>query len=549
MLYSRSIMPCKGGLLALIGLLGLLGGESLAQSRYLRLDGPPRGITYGFNAAQLDDLDGDGVRDIVVGSHWANGIHVHSGSDGSEIFSMTGGPNLRTFGWSVLSPGDLDGDGLGDIVVSSPTAPSNGILTMISTKTRKISRFVMRDPGSRLGWSLATLPDIDKDGVPEIVAGAPKERVNGGKQVGAVHVFSGKTFKILRTYRASGSRSWDFGATVAVGGDVDADGFPDLLIGDAGDNSSRGSCHVISGKSGKLIRKIPGPASRGRFGVLVAWIGDQDGDKVSDLLVGAAQATTAQGKGAVYVISGKSGKTIWTITGKQQLGMALSSAGDIDGDGVEDILLGSPNEQKPGNKHTGLVLLYSGKTRKVIFSEESTPSLGSLGYAVGGNWDLDKDGKSEFWVGSLSGTTRGGALRFFTAKKLSLQADKNLLSVSKGGTQRLALDAGAQNARKLYVTLGSITGTRPGIRIGSLLLPLNRDVYQDFTLTAPNNLPLFNSVSFLDNKGRAQTQLIIPAGTPSKFKALKFHHAFLVLDFLKGKVTCASNAVPARLID
>jgi len=535
---------------SILVLLGSLGHAIPAQSRFLRLDGPDRWHIYGRNAAQLDDLDGDGIRDVLVGLRSGGQLYVHSGEDGSLLYSVSGGPNLHDLGWSILSPGDLDGDGLGDIVAGGPVAPVNGIIAMISTKTKKISRYVLGVWGSRLGWSLATLPDIDNDGVPEIVAGAPRELSKSRGTVGAVHVFSGKTFKILRSFYPGKTTNASFGNSVAVGGDLDADGFPDLAIGYPNDNGNYGSCSIYSGKSGKLIRKISGPTNaRTSFGSQVAWIGDQDSDKISDLLIGALPGSS-QTTGSVHIVSGKTGKTIWTITGKQGLGESLSSAGDVDGDGVEDILVGAPAEPSVGKLHYGVALLYSGKTRKVIFSINSAPSLTSVGFSVGGNWDLDRDGKPEFWLGAYTGSSSdSGTLRFYTARHLSLEADLRLLSVSHGGTQDLKLDAGAQNASKLYVTLGSISGTKPGIRIGSLLLPLNPDVYQDFTLTAPNNPPLLGGVSFLDQNGRGAVQFRIPAGTPAKFKALKFHHAFLVLDILKGRVTFASNAVSARLID
>lgn len=537
--------------LAAASMFGGLVPEITAQSRYLRLDGRNSQFTYGWNATPTEDLNADGIRDILVGIRNGAEVRVHSGRDGELLFAVPGGTNLKYYGWSVLSPGDLDGDGVADLVVGDPYIGFNGGVTMISSKQRKITRVLVGEQGSRMGWSLATLPDLDQDGVPEVVVGAPEQVSKTLGTNGVVHILSGKTFKIIRSHWPTKSTGRGFGESISVGGDVDADGFPDLAIGDPRHDNQYGAVRIVSGKSGKLIRTIAGTTTaRTWFGRGVAWIGDQDGDKVDDLLVTTELSGTTKVGGLVHIVSGKSGKILWTISDKEEYGVNAASAGDIDGDGVEDILVGAPNQKKTGTKYFGLAVLYSGKTRKPLFALEAAADLLSVGYAVGGNWDLDQDGKPEFWIGALSAGLKGeGSLRFFTAQQRSLQADRNLLSISAGGSQTLSIDAGVANARRLYVVLGSITGTKPGIKIGSLLLPLNQDPYLTFTMTAPNNVPLLSGVSFLDAQGRGKATFHIPPGTPAKFNGLGFDHAFLVLDFVKGTVTFASNAVPARLID
>jgi hypothetical protein len=129
----------------------------------------------------------------------------------------------------------------------------------------------------------------------------------------------------------------------------------------------------------------------------------------------------------------------------------------------------------------------------------------------------------------------------------SLTADREAVSLLFGGTQTLALDAGAAHASEIHLLLGSATGISPGLSGGGLHLPLNYDLYMDLTLNLPNTLPLGNSLGVLDGSGRATSTFSLPPGFIPTLAGATLHHAFIALDPVTLAGTFASNAVPVRL--
>jgi hypothetical protein len=110
-----------------------------------------------------------------------------------------------------------------------------------------------------------------------------------------------------------------------------------------------------------------------------------------------------------------------------------------------------------------------------------------------------------------------------------------------GGTHRLHLNAGAAHAGRLYVVAGSASGTNPGTPIGLFVVPLNIDVYTDFTLANANMGPYVNTVGALDGEGRGLAQIVIPAGVPG-IAGVVVHHAYGVLDAFNNLVFASEAA-------
>ena len=123
------------------------------------------------------------------------------------------------------------------------------------------------------------------------------------------------------------------------------------------------------------------------------------------------------------------------------------------------------------------------------------------------------------------------------------------ISAASGGAVGLELLAGAENGGKLFLMLGSASGTSPGITIGGVHLPLSvTDPYFQFTLASPNTAPLPQSLGLLDMLGRASTSFVLPAGVaPAGLIGVELNHAYVVLDPLSGQLKRASNAVPLEL--
>ena len=128
---------------------------------------------------------------------------------------------------------------------------------------------------------------------------------------------------------------------------------------------------------------------------------------------------------------------------------------------------------------------------------------------------------------------------------VALRADVHRLSLRQAGTQNLTLNAGTAQANRSYWIFGSVTGTRPGITLGGVAIPLNPDVYTDLTLTAANTALLSKFKGKLDANGSANASFNVPSGLPP-MGSVTLHHAFLVYD-AGGRFHMASNPVPLRL--
>jgi hypothetical protein len=124
------------------------------------------------------------------------------------------------------------------------------------------------------------------------------------------------------------------------------------------------------------------------------------------------------------------------------------------------------------------------------------------------------------------------------------------ISIASGGTHTFSLDAGATHANRLYWIFGSVSGTSPGVtlpsQIGSVLIPLNPDVWTNFTITFANSANLPNTRGALDGSGKAQASLIVPVINDPNAVGVKFHHAYLTYD-ASGNYYMASNPVELRL--
>ncbi|MGH8004392.1 MAG: integrin alpha, partial [Limisphaerales bacterium] len=207
-------------------------------------------------------------------------------------------------------------------------------------------------------------------------------------------------------YQKAGSSSGDLlGFSVAGAGDVDGDGKADFIIGafaaDPGGRNAAGSAFVHSGATGSLLYEKNGAFAEDLLGVSVAGAGDVDGDGKADFIIGAPSNNIGTNVGSAFVYSGATGALLYSRSASfVRFGYSVAGAGDVNGDGKADFIVGAYNADPGGVTDAGSALVYSGATGSVLHQINGTVEFERAGYAVAGGGDVDGDGRDDFIVGS-----------------------------------------------------------------------------------------------------------------------------------------------------
>jgi len=299
------------------------------------------------------------------------------------LFEVAGG---ATGAQVVAGLGDVDGDGFLEFAVGIPSG-ANPRVVIRRAVSGKILYELPGPPG--VGRSLAGLGDVNGDALPDwVVAGS-----------GPVTVYRGYDGHQIHSFLAPNATS---GIEVARAGDVDADGFADVLIGYqhehvAGVGSNAGAVYVYSGRTGALVHKVLGTQPDARFGSSLDGAGDVDGDGRDDFVVGAYREdgpTGAAGAGVVRLLSGADAAVLqlWSVPETYAgFGLSVAGLGDVDGDGRGDVAAGGPTYDGPQDYDVGVVRVLSGASGKLLhqFVGQADDEELSLVCSAG---DFDGDG-------------------------------------------------------------------------------------------------------------------------------------------------------------
>lgn len=266
-------------------------------------------------------------------------------------------------------------------------------------------------PSERLGEAISFGGDINNDGTPDLLVGAPFADTSGLTRNGMVLAYSGLTGGLL--YQFDGSASFEnFGSALAGLGDINGDGFGDILIGSAGADpltfTDAGEIDIYSGIDGSLLLHLDGSVDFGEFGMAVAALGDLDGDLIPDFAVSEPGRNSDAGR--VYIYSGLSGSILFQNDGSlgDRFGAALSTAGDFDGNGTTDYLVGCPFADTGLLTDNGTASIFSGSTGLELQLYEGQASNDHFGEAVSGGLPANMDAIPDLVIG-IPNRDPGGA--------------------------------------------------------------------------------------------------------------------------------------------
>ena len=337
---------------------------------------------------------------------WSQG----SGGVWTEAGRFLGGEGDQV-GRAVGAVADLDGDGLPELLGGAPGggwgASWNGpgeVQVRSGADGRLLHRFVGESNGDFFGAAVAGLGDVDGDGVPEIAAGAPLFDPGSRSRAGAVYLYSGADGRLLR--RIVGHRKdADFGRAIADGGDLDGDARSDLVLGCPGYSlQDTGHVRAVSGVSGALLWEVTGTLAEERLGTSLASIQDLDGDGRGELLVGAPDAHTfGPGAGSVRVYSGGTGGLLRQIDGDVAygaFGYSLCRLDDLDGDGIDEVAVGQPTARNGLMSVSGRVQVVSLATGLALYSIDGQQAQERFGHSLCAVGDLDVDGRADLVIGA-----------------------------------------------------------------------------------------------------------------------------------------------------
>ncbi|MEE9394357.1 MAG: hypothetical protein V3W41_17815 [Planctomycetota bacterium] len=381
--------------------------------------GPTALSGFGYSVRSLGDVDNDGVPDFVAGSPFlfqnTGGFGVFSGVDTSLLHSGLGQTAGEQLGFSVAAIGDFDGDGTPDWAVAAPTCPNGGRVDIYAGATGSLIMSLNAESiGDRFGYSVEGAGDVNDDGFDDLVVGAPFwDRPSGDIDTGKIYVFLGPNGSLFDS--AEGEAFDDlFGSALASLGDIDGDFKSDIVIGARWHNSlgfsNNGRAYVRSPATQTTIYTFDGEVGGDQLGVALGGGGDVDNDGTPDILIGAMQNDTgAPNVGRAYARSGATGALLYMWTGdlaQDHIGSAIADAGDVNGDGFDDIVLGGLTF--PLGIGTGILQVYSGKDGSRLFEEIGDLAGDFYAYAVDGAGDVNGDGLDDIVSGGLFSSAIGG---------------------------------------------------------------------------------------------------------------------------------------------
>ena len=418
------------------------GASGLSPTPAWMAEGNQTSAWFGCAVATASDVNGDGYSDVVVGAHgYDNGAlnegraYVYHGAAAglspTPDWMAEGNQEGANFGWSVGTAGDVNGDGYSDVIIGAYWYDSGttdegrayvyhgaaGGLSSTAAWTAEGNQY-----NAEFGYAVGTAGDVNGDGYSDVVVGA-RLYDNGQTNEGRAYIYHGAAEGLGSTAAWTAESDQDYaqlGRAVAAAGDVNSDGYSDVIVGVYGyDNgeTNEGRAYVYHGAAGGLSPSPDWTAESdqvdAQFGRAVGTAGDVNGDGYSDVIIGARyydNGETDEGAAFVYhgAAAGLAATPVWMSEGDQggaEFGYSVAPAGDVNGDGYGDIIVGVPLYDN-GETDEGLACVYHGSaggpSTTPAWTAEGNQNNAEFGCAAGTAGDVNGDGYSDIIVGAPS---------------------------------------------------------------------------------------------------------------------------------------------------
>ena len=433
-----------------------LGSESgLLTTPVWTDEGNEQYACFGYSVSCAGDVNGDGYSDVIIGApavyfgtNDASLVYVYhgreSGLSSSPDWTSESDQANASFGHSVSDAGDVDGDGYADVIIGAYRYDDGEVFVYYGSSTgldangtRPLGTPANADwtaesdqTGADFGHSVSGAGDVNGDGYADVIVGAPYYE-NGQYEEGGAFVYHGSSTGLdahhtrpngtlaNADWMAEGNQPqapW-FAWSVSGAGDVNGDGYADVIIGaptDDNGESNEGRARVFCGSGSGLSTEASwfGESDRAHafFGWSVSGAGDVNGDGYADAIVGAKYYSNGEAdEGAVFVYHGsESGFPTtpdWSVESNQEnafLGSSVSGAGDVNGDGYADVIVCAYKYDCIGSNE-GRVYVYNGSPGGVSSAdpwiEDGSADHAYFGYSVSGAGDVNGDGYADVVIG------------------------------------------------------------------------------------------------------------------------------------------------------
>lgn len=385
-------------------------------------------------------------------------------------------------GGKVAGGSDINGDGVPDFMIAAPKwnpdhyyGSTYGRVYLYSGADYSLLHTIESPTGGslcRVGQAIDTLGDVNGDGYADFLVGARTWiDTDTTYSDGVVFVFSGQDYSIIHALQDT--LSPNMARMVECIGDITKDGVNDFMAGGLATSGYPARITVYDGASGAVLTTYSDPDGNMFWtGETGAGVGDLDGDTYPDFVIGASHWSanwppTAEGRIDVY--SGQTFELLWSAEGdtaETYLGTDVSGVGDVNGDGVNDVLCGTYVGVIPGADNVnGYVVLYSGSDGSVIYKRYAPLSkCREFGTPVAGLGDLNHDGYADYGIGDATYNVGNGSSWAFSGK------DGAILGLALNGGSSIATAGDVDANGTLDILVGNIKGSTNGLKSGTVLL-------------------------------------------------------------------------------